>query len=425
MKILLLNAGSSSLKCTLVNSADRTVIASSLADWAGSVTRYQYSTREGNEHSEEVTWSGHAEAVRRVLHDLMQVEPVVLRERTDLAAVGHRVVHGGQFTSSVRITPEIRSRISALADLAPLHNPPSLETLAAAEAELPDVPHVAVFDTAFHATLPPEARTYSVPAKWTRDWGIRRFGFHGLSHAYCARRAAEMLLGGMHLSSGPSPARGGVGEGSAAKAWHPDNLRLVICHLGHGCSASAVRGGRCLDTTMGFTPLEGLMMATRSGSIDPSIVLHVQQHHGLTAEQVEKALNRESGLLGVTGISADMRQVLAAAREGNDQARLALGMYTHRVRQAIGSLAVMMGGIDALIFTAGVGEHASEVRESICTGLECLGLELDTQANASCKPDADVARPGSRGRILVIATREDVTMLREVMLVLGETKRGK
>src|SRR6516162_2957092 len=356
MNILLLNAGSSSLKCTLIEAANRNVVAQGQADWAGSVTHYQYAGPAGQEHSEDVSWSGHDEAVRRVLHDLMHAEPVALPNPSTLAAVGHRVVHGGPFTSSVRITPQIRSRIGALADLAPLHNMPSLETLAAAEAELPGVPQVAVFDTAFHAALPPEARTYPVPASWTHDWGIRRFGFHGLSHAYCAGRAADMLR---------RPA---------------DDLRLIICHLGHGCSASAVRGGRCVDTTMGFTPLEGLMMATRSGSIDPSIVLHVQQRHGLSAEQVESALNRESGLLGVSGISADMRQVLAAAREGHDQAQLALGIYTHRVRQAIGALAVIMGGIDALVFTAGVGEHASEVRESICRGLECLGLDLDPQA---------------------------------------------
>jgi acetate kinase len=395
VNVLLLNAGSSSLKGTLMDSAGGTVLASSLGDWAGAVTRYRYAGPDGKERSEEVPWKGHAEAVRRTLHDLLHAEPAALPQRTAPAAVGHRVVHGGPFTSSVRITPEIRSRITALADLAPLHNPPSLETLAAAEAELPGVPHVAVFDTAFHATLPPEASTYPVPQRWARDWGIRRFGFHGLSHAYCSRRAAEML------------------------GRPPEELRLVICHLGHGCSASAVRGGRCVDTTMGFTPLEGLMMATRSGSIDPSIVLHVQQHHGLTAEQVEKALNRESGLLGVSGLSADMRQVLAAARGGHEQARLALGIYTHRGRQAVGALAVTMGGIDALVFTAGVGEHAGEVRQAICAGLECLGLDLDAQANAACRPDADVARPGSRGRVLVIATREDVTMLREVIEVLG------
>jgi acetate kinase len=398
MNILLLNAGSSSLKATLLESTDGALIANGLADWAGSVTRYAYAGSDGKERSEQVPWKGHAEAVHHFVFDLMHAEPIVLPERSGLAAVGHRVVHGGQFTSSVRITAEIRSRITALADLAPLHNPPSLETLAAAEAELPAVPQVAVFDTAFHATLPPEARTYPVPASWTRDWSIRRFGFHGLSHAYCAGRAAEML-----------------GRPAA-------ELRIVICHLGHGCSASAVRGGTCVDTTMGFTPLEGLMMGTRSGSIDPGIVLHVQQHHGLTTEQVETALNRESGLLGVSGISGDMRQVLAAAKRGHDQARLALGIYTHRVRQAIGALTVTMGGVDALVFTAGVGEHAGEIREAVCTGLECMGLEMDAQTNASCRPDVDVARAGSRGRILVIATREDVTMLREVVQVLGQRR---
>jgi acetate kinase len=395
MKLLLLNAGSSSLKCTLMESATSAVSASSLTDWAGSATHYQYAGPDRRKRSEDVSWRGHADAVRRVLHDLMHGEPAALPDRSTLAAVGHRVVHGGEFTSSVRITPEIRARIAALADLAPLHNAHSLAALAAAEAELPGVPQVAVFDTAFHATLPPEAYTYAVPQKWTRDCGIRRYGFHGLSHAYCSRRAAELL------------------------GRPPEGLRLVICHLGNGCSASAVHAGRCVDTTMGFTPLEGLMMGTRSGSIDPSIVLHVQQHHGMTAAQVEAALNQESGLLGVSGISGDMRQVLDAVRVGHPQAQLALAVYTRRVRQAIGALTVTMGGVDALVFTAGVGEHAGPVRQAICAGLECLGLELDAEANAICRPDADVARRSSSGRILVIATREDVTMLREVVQVLG------
>ncbi len=401
MNILLLNAGSSSLKASLVESSDGSTRASGLVDWAGSKTRYRYTGPDGNERSEEVAWKGHAQAVERFVADLIDVKPAALSDRSALAAVGHRVVHGGPFTSSVLITPEVRSRILSLADLAPLHNPPSLEALSAAETELPGVPQVAVFDTAFHATLPPHAWTYPVPEHWTRDWGIRRFGFHGLSHAYCARRAAEIL--GRPL----------------------DDLRLVICHLGHGCSAAAVQYGRCVDTTMGFTPLEGLMMGTRSGSVDPSIVLHVQERHGLSVEQVETALNRESGLLGVSGTSADMRQVLAASRAGDERARLALEVYAHRVRQAVGALAVTMGGVDALVFTAGVGEHASEVRESVCAGLDCLGLELDTKANASCRPDADVTLSGSRARILVIATREDVTMLREVTQVLGDIRRKK
>lgn len=396
MKILLLNAGSSSLKASLVESGDGRAIATGLADWAGSATRYRYTGADGNERSESVDWKGHARAVQQFVVDLTQANPIALRDRSHLTAVGHRVVHGGPFTSSVQITSDVRSRIAALVNLAPLHNPPSLETLAAAEAALPGVPQVAVFDTAFHATLPAFAYTYPVPESWTRDWGIRRFGFHGLSHAYCSQRAAEML--GRPI----------------------EKLRLVICHLGHGCSAAAVQGGRCVDTTMGFTPLEGLMMGTRSGSIDPSIVLNVQQRHGLTADQVETALNRESGLLGVSGISGDMRQVLAAVRAGHEQARLALDIYSHRVRQAIGALAVSMGGVDALVFTAGVGEHAAEVRASVCSGLECLGLELDAAANAACRPDANIAGQNSRGRILVIATQEDVTMLREVIRVLAD-----
>jgi acetate kinase len=393
--VLLLNAGSSSLKGTLMRAPEGTVAARGQADWAGAVTRYQFAGPGSRERSEEVAWKGYAPAVHRFVSDLVDAVPAALPDRSALAAVGHRVVHGGPFTSSVRITADLRSRLAALAELAPLHNPPSLETLAAAEAELPGVPQVAVFDTAFHATLPPEARTYPVPERWTRDWGIRRFGFHGLSHAYCAGRAAEML--------GRSP----------------EELRLVICHLGHGCSAAAVRGGRCVDTTMGFTPLEGLMMGTRSGSVDPGVVLHVQQHRGLTAAQVEAALNRESGLLGVSGVSSDMREVLAAAGAGHERARLALAVYTHRVRQAVGALAATMGGVDALVFTAGVGEHAAEIRGTVCAGLEFLGLELDAEANAARRPDADVARRDSRGRILVIAAREDVTMLRDVIRLIG------
>jgi acetate kinase len=397
MKVLLLNAGSSSLKAVLVESSQGRTLASGLADWAAAATHYEFTAAGAAERrSDMVSFKGHAEAVNRYLFDLTHSEPVQLLNPSDLAAVGHRIVHGGRFTSSVLITPEIREQIADLAELAPLHNPPSLAALAAAETELPGVPQVAVFDTSFHSTLPPEAWMYPLPERWTREWGVRRYGFHGLSHDYCARRAAELL---------GRPATG---------------LRLVICHLGNGCSAAAVVGGQSVDTTMGFTPLEGLMMGTRSGSIDPSIALYVQQHHGMSAGEVEAALNHESGLLGVSGVSSDMRAVLEAARSGNQRAQTALAVFAHRVRQAIGALAVTMGGIDALVFTAGVGEHAAEVRATVCRGLDCLGLELDANANVHRHPDADVAARSSRGRILVIATREDVTMLREVLEVFGK-----
>ena len=399
MLVLLLNAGSSSLKFSLMESTNVSVRAQGMADWSAAVTRYRYSAEGGAERTEQVTWRGPAATVRRALHDLTHADPIAVPELAALTAVGHRVVHGGDFTAAVKITPEIREKLAALTDVAPLHNPPSLEALAAAEAELPNVPQLAIFDTAFHATIPPEAHRYPVPESWARDWGIRRYGFHGLSHAYCAKRAAAMM---------ERPA---------------DGLRLVICHLGHGCSATAVRSGRSIDTTMGFTPLEGLMMATRSGSIDPGIVLHVQQRHGLTPQQVDIILNRQSGLLGMSGVSGDMREVLAATRTGNEQAHLALEVYTHRVRQAIGALAATLGGVDALIFTGGVGENAAEVRAKVCTGLEFMGLKLDTEINGSCRPDADVAQRTSRGRILVIAAREDLSMLEEVIRVLGTPKQ--
>jgi acetate kinase len=395
VQILLLNAGSSSLKGTLVDATSGAVRARAAADWAGSLTRYSFSGSEDCEPAHAVAWRGHAPAVRQFVRDLMQGQPALLFTPGDLAAVGHRVVHGGEFASSVLVTPEIRTRIETLSELAPLHNPPSLEVLDAAMHELPGVPQVAVFDTAFHATLADEARTYAVPQAWTRDWGIRRFGFHGLSHSYCAGRAAELLLRPV------------------------TDLRLVVCHLGHGCSASAVERGRCVETTMGFTPLEGLMMATRSGSLDPGVLLHLQQRRGLTPEQIDWALNRESGLLGVSGRSADMRAVLAEAAAGHEPSRLAIAMYVRRVRQAVGALAVSMGGVDALVFTAGVGEHAAEIRERTCAGLECLGLHLDRQRNSEATPDTDVASDGSPGRILVIATREDVSMLEQVLRVIG------
>lgn len=392
MRVLLLNAGSSSLKGVLMEAEERTVTAQVAADWAGPVTNYQCSGPGVEIGPTEVTWRGHAEALRHAVRDLEARLP----KDSPLAAVGHRIVFGGEFTSAVRLSSEVRSRVADLAELAPLHNPPGLETLAAAEAELPRVAHIAVFDTTFHTTLPPAAYTYGLPQAWVRDWKIRRFGFHGLSHSYCAARAAAIL--GRPV----------------------EELRLVICHLGHGCSASAVLRGKSVDTTMGFTPLDGLMMATRSGSVDPGILLYLQLFHGISAEELEDVLNHDSGLLGISEVSGDMRRILAAASAGNQQAQLAFDVYTHRVRQAIGGLTATLGGIDALVFTAGVGENSSEVRAASCRGLECLGLELDPDANAASRPDADIARRRSRGRILVVRTREELTMLAEVMQVIGE-----
>jgi acetate kinase len=298
------------------------------------------------------------------------------------------------------VTAEVREALAELSGLAPLHNPSSLEAIDAALVELPEVPHVAVFDTAFHATLAPEAFTYPLPMEWTEGLGLRRFGFHGLSHSYSAGRAVELL-----------------GRGA-------EGLRLVIAHLGNGASVTAVANGRSVDTTMGFTPMEGLMMGTRSGSVDPGLLLHLLLACGFSAATLDQGLNHASGLVGVSGVSSDLRQVAEASRSGNPRATLALAIFAHRARQAVGAMAVTAGGVDALVFTGGIGEHSVEMRAAVCSGLSCLGLELDASLNAAARPDAVVSSPGSPGAILVVEAREDITMARAAAACLGESLHG-
>ncbi len=394
MLILVLNAGSSTLKFSLIESDGERLLGEGGIDWSTEPARLTVKRPGAPPQQTELTVAHHGDAVSHVLAGLTRGSPPLLGDLKEVAAVGHRVVHGGDvYTRSVLVTPEVKRVIGELSELAPLHNPANLEGIVAAERALPGVPQAAVFDTAFHATLPEAARVYPLPYAWYKDWGLRRYGFHGLSHAYCAGRAAEML--------GRRP-----------------GLRIVICHLGNGCSASAVRDGVCVDTSMGFTPLDGLMMGTRCGSVDPGLLLHVLRRKGLTPERLDEVLNHESGLLGVAGVS-DMRQVLAAARAGNERARLALEVYALRIRQTVGALAASLGGLDALVFTAGVGENSADVRALACAGLGHLGVELDA-ANSACRPDADVAAPASRARVLVLATREDLVIVRETAHVVRE-----
>jgi acetate kinase len=299
-----------------------------------------------------------------------------------LGAVAHRVVHGGsRFREPVVVDDEVRAELDGLSELAPLHNLPALTAIDEARRELPDVPHVAVFDTAFHATIPEEASTYAVPASW-RERGIRRFGFHGLSAAWAAERV-------------PVP-------------------RLVVCHLGGGCSVTAVRDGRSVDTSMGFSPLEGVPMATRSGSIDPEIVLYLLRHDAGSPGQLEHALEHESGLLGLGG-SARVEELEASEDEA---ARLALAVFCYRVAVAVGSMATALGGLDALVFTAGVGEGSATVRERVCERLGFLGVELDPAANRDARPDADVSTAGAAARVWVIHAREDVVAARAARSLL-------
>jgi acetate kinase len=386
-KILVCNAGSSSLKFSLFDAEDEVLLADGGVDWLRKPARLVFRAANQPEIREELKLEKHADAVVRILEDLLAGSSAALQSPEGLRAVGHRVVHGGdRYTSAVRITAEVKRTIEELTELAPLHNPASLEGINAVEQVLPKVPQVAAFDTAFHATLSEAARTYALPQKWTREWGIRRYGFHGLSHSYCSTEAAKR-----------------IGR---------QGLRLVVAHLGNGASVSAVRDGLCVDTSMGFTPLEGLMMATRSGTIDPGILIYLLRHKGLDVDALDQALNYESGLLGISGISSDLRQLLSEL-PSNPDARLAVDVYVHRIVQTIGAMAATLGGIDALVFTAGVGERAVEIRKRVCEKLKYLGLDLDPAANEDCQPDADIGTPSSRVRILVIATREDLTIMRE------------
>jgi len=395
MKVLVCNAGSSSLKFSLFEAEGELLLAEGGIDWTTKPTRLVFRRTGHQEIREELKLEKHADAVARILDDLQAGPSAPLRVFGELQAVGHRVVHGGKrYTAAVRITPEVKRTIGELAELAPLHNPASLDGITAVEQVLPKVPQVAAFDTAFHATLSEAARTYPVPQKWTREWGMRRYGFHGLSHSYCAGRAAEM-----------------IGR---------RDLRLIIAHLGNGASVSAVCNGICVDTSMGFTPLEGLVMGTRSGTVDPGMLVYLLRHKGLDVNELDQALNYQSGLLGLSGVSSDMRQVLSELPH-NPDAGLAVEVYVHRIRQTVGAMAATLGGIDALVFTAGVGEHAPEIRERVCEKLNYLGLELDRTANQTCKPDADIAMPASVARILVIATREDLTIMRETRQLVGSS----
>ena len=397
MSILVFNAGSSSLKFGLFDGKTFVSLASGMIDWAADPTRADFIVLSGcaDEVRSQVEVPDYTAAVSHILRSLTGMKLISHAGKSPVKAVGHRVVHGGTiFRESVLIDKSVESTIKRLVELAPLHNPPAIKTIEAAEDALPGVPQVAVFDTALYANMPRKAIVYPLPYEWYTDWGIRRFGFHGISHSYCANRAAEL--------QGKDLAR----------------LRIVSCHLGNGCSATATHFGVPVATTMGFTPMDGLMMGTRPGSVDPGILLYIQQHKGLSVGEIDHILNHDSGLLGISGVSSDFRKVEEAALHGNERARLALEIYACRVREAIGALTVTMGGIDVLVFTAGVGENSASLRATVCDGLECLGLMLDIQSNATSQPDANIAISGSPAQILVIHTREDLMIAREASLII-------
>jgi acetate kinase len=363
VRVLVVNAGSSSLKLALLDANDAVLAEESL--------------QVQEERIDDA-------AITRALESgLGQAQ-----------AIGHRIVHGGErFHSAVRIDAEVETALRELTYLAPLHQPKSLAALDAVSALLPELPAVACFDTAFHVTLPAAAATYALPARWRERWGLRRYGFHGLSHAWVAQRAPELL---------------GVSEGE---------LRIVSCHLGAGASLCAIEEGSSLDTTMGFTPLEGLVMATRSGSIDPGMLLWLLEREGLSAQELADALEHRSGLLGLCG-TGDMREVLAHVDAGDRQAQVALDVYLRSLRAGIAAMAASLGGMDALVFTGGVGERSPAVRELTTAGLGFLGLAIDREGNRAPGADADISASGASVRTLVLASREDIEIARQVRAVM-------
>ncbi|MFM7885310.1 MAG: acetate/propionate family kinase [Pseudanabaena sp.] len=397
MKILVLNAGSSSQKSCLYDlgnvlpNTPPEPIWEAMVDWTHHTgfAEIKVKTHQGNVLQEEIAATSRSKIIAHMLETLWNGETAVIKEPSDVDIIGHRVVHGGaEYRQSTLINVKVKEAIAKLAVFAPVHNPANLEGITTTENIFGKIPQVAVFDTAFHAHLSPAAYTYAIPSKYAAQ-GIRRYGFHGISHQYCRDRAAQILN---------RPVK---------------DLRLITCHLGNGCSLSAIRDGHSIDTTMGFTPLEGLVMGSRAGSIDAGILIHLLRQPDMNLEKLDRLLNRESGLLGISGISADLRPILQAITEGNSHAQLAFDVYVHSLRSHIGAMLASLGGLDALVFTAGIGENSPDIRAATCEGFEFLGLRLDLEKNHQRVIDVEIAAPDSDVRVLVIHTQEDWEIARE------------
>jgi acetate kinase len=394
--VLVINCGSSSLKYQLLEMERERLLAKGLVERIGlDVGKHIYARPGQGDIVREQPVPNHARALQMLLAALTDAEHGVIGSLEEIAAVGHRVVHAGEkYACSVRLDDDVMAALRECVPLAPLHNPANITGIEAARACLPSVPMVGVFDTAFHQTMPDRAFIYPLPYRLYQEHKIRRYGFHGTSHRYVALRAGAILNR------------------------EPGELNLITCHLGNGASVCAVQDGRSLDTSMGFTPLEGLMMGTRSGDIDPAIVGYLNSNLGMSLAEIDKLLNKQSGMLGVSGISSDLRDVEKAYANGDDRARLALEIYAYHIRKYIGAYAVALGRVDAIVFTAGVGEHDSLVREWSCQGLEIIGAQLDTFKNATRHDEAIISKMGSRVKIMIIPTNEELMIARDTLALI-------
>lgn len=396
MKILIVNAGSSSLKYQLFDMEKETTMAKGLVERIGiHGSRLKQSVND-SKYSHEMPMKDHVEACEQMMKALCDPDHGVLKSMDEIGAIGHRVVHGGErFTASMLINAECIKAIEENSSFAPLHNPANLMGIKACMKVMPNIPMVGVFDTAFHQTMPPKAFLYGLPYDYYSRLKVRRYGFHGTSHRYVSQRAADFL--GKKI----------------------EDLKIITCHLGNGSSMCAVSGGKSVDTSMGMTPLEGVLMGTRSGSVDPASLQFIMNHEGLNIDQMMDILNKKSGLLGVSGLSSDMRDIEEAAANGNEKAAISLEMLSYGIKKYIGAYAAAMGGVDAIVFTAGIGENAPELRKSVLAGMEYMGIELDKEKNMVRGREQDVSVDGSKVRILVIPTNEELVIARDTLKIVS------
>lgn len=395
MNVLVINCGSSSLKYQVINSDTESVLAKGLCERIGIDGRLVYEPAEGEKEITEAAMPTHKQAIQMVIDALMNEKTGVIKSLDEIGAVGHRIVHGGEkFAASAIITEEMIKVVDECSDLAPLHNPANLIGVRACQELMPNTPMVGVFDTAFHQTMPKEAYLYGVPYEYYENYAVRKYGFHGTSHSYVSKRAAAIL-------NQPY-----------------EELKTIVCHLGNGASICAVKNGKSVDTSMGLSPLEGLVMGTRSGDIDPSAVEFLAKKEGLDLSGILNVLNKKSGVLGLSGVSSDFRDLDAAAKDGNERARAAVQVFVYRVIKYIGAYTAAMNGTDCICFTAGVGENDGTIRKAVCESLSYLGIQIDDAANAKRGEEIIISTPDSKVKVLVIPTNEELAIARETVALV-------
>jgi acetate kinase len=398
MKVLVLNSGSSSIKYQFFDTDEKIALAKGMVERIGMSSAVLTHTPHGKEKIRIVgEILDHSIAIEYVIAVLLSPNHGVIKDKKEIDAVGHRVVHGGEtFSGSVLITDQVMNAIKENIELAPLHNPPNIKGINATKEQLPNVPQVAVFDTAFHVQMPPKAFLYGIPYELYRKYKIRRYGFHGTSHRYVSERAAALLNRPI------------------------EELKIITAHLGNGCSMAAVDCGKSVDTTMGFTPLEGLLMGTRSGDMDPSVILYIMGKEGLSISEANTLLNKHSGLIGLSGESSDMREIENAVLEGNKKAKNAFDVFTYRIKKYIGAYAAAMGGLDAIVFTGGIGENSDMVRRDVCANMEFLGIKLDETLNQNPKGEAVISSEDSKVKVLRIPTNEELVIALDTEKIVRE-----